>query len=51
MSDWELEHLLAADDVTIVGLCVVFQFEVYLINLKKDLVNIKSQVAPIIHTM
>ena len=41
MSGWELEHLLAADDVTIVGQCVVFQFDVYLINLKKGLINIQ----------
>ena len=40
MSGWESEHLLAADDVTVVGLCVVFQFDVFIINLKKGLINI-----------
>jgi len=49
MSHWELEHSLIADDVTIVGLLVVFQFEVYPTNLTKSLIDLKSQVAAIIY--
>ena len=49
MSHWELEHSLAPDDVTIVGLLLVFQFEVYPTNLTKSLIDLKSQVASIIY--
>ena len=49
MSHWELEHSLVADDVTIVGLLLVFQFEEYPTNLTKSLIDLKSQVASIIY--
>ncbi|KAL4636792.1 hypothetical protein ACB092_03G034200 [Castanea dentata] len=49
MNDWELEHSLAAEDVTIVGLLVVFQFEVHPANLTKGLIDLKSQVESIIY--
>ena len=49
MSHWELEHSIVADDVTIVGLLVVFQFEADPTNLTKSLIDLKSQVASIIY--
>ena len=47
MSGWELEHSPAAEDVTTMGLLVVFQFEVYPACLTKGLIDLKSQVASI----
>jgi len=51
MSDWELEHLPIADDVTIVELFLEFQFEGILLVWKKvlTLMDLKSQVASIIY--
>ena len=47
MNDLGLEHSPAAEDTTIVGLLVVFQFEVHPTSLKKGRIDLKSQVASI----
>ena len=47
MSGWELEHSPVAEDVTTMGLLVIFQFEVYPACLTKGLIDLKSQVASI----
>ncbi|KAK7859070.1 hypothetical protein CFP56_008657 [Quercus suber] len=49
LSTSELEHSPAAEDVTIVGLLVVFQFEMHPANLTKGLIDLKSQVESIIY--
>ena len=49
MSGWELEHSPATEDVTIMGLLVVFQFEVYPTGLTKGPIDLKSQVESIIY--